>query len=157
MRSQREFPVVRRHLALAVTCLAASLVGCKSREEQARDEFSETVSCPASRVEVREVKGVTPFDVREKYNPARKPVPPADVASDPERLALWEAKQAKQRGASRTESSFGSDVFEATGCGETITYECWRKRKSVNNQPMVDCKELHRERAPSSSGDSASK
>ena len=137
----------RTRIAFLAALFVASLPGCKSREEQARDEFSEAVSCPASKVEVRELEGVTAYDVRQKHNPTPRPKPPAEVAADPERLAIWEEREEKQRRASQREPGFGSDVFEATGCGETITYECWRKTKSVNFEPMVDCSELHRDRS----------
>jgi hypothetical protein len=145
MPTRTTFPSSRSRCALLAALFAASLTGCKSREEQARDEFSEAVSCPASKIEVRELEGVTAHDVREKHNPTAKPKPPADVAADPERLAVWEEKQDKQRRASQREPGFGSDVFEAKGCGETITYECWRKNRSVNFEPLVDCRVIHRD------------
>jgi len=150
MKSRTTFPTSRSRHVLLAPLLAASLGGCKSQEEQARDEFSEEFSCPASRIEVRELEGVTPYDVRQKYNPTAKPQPPAEIAADPERLAIWEEKEEEKRRASQREPGFGSNVFEATGCGETITYECWRKKKSVNFEPMVDCRALHRERSKTS-------
>ena len=135
-------------LAIPAVLCATALLGCKSFEAEARERFSDAVSCPTSKVEVRELEGVSAHEVREKYDTTPKPTPPPEVAADPERLEVWEKKQAKLR-ADRTEPGFGSDVFEATGCGETITYECWRKKKSVNGQSSVDCTDIHRERTTS--------
>jgi len=135
----------RPRLALLAALTVASLVGCKSLEEQARDDFSEAVSCPTSKIKVRELEGVTAFDVREKHNPTPKPKPPAEIAADPERLAIWEAKEEKNRRASQREPGFGSDVFEVKGCGETITYECWRKNKWRGGESSVGCSQLHRD------------
>ena len=89
---------------------------------------------------------MAPSDVRERYHPKPTRLPPPEIAVDPERLAIWQQQEVQQRHTRQESGFFGSNVFEATGCGEKIIYECWRKRKSANFGPMVDCHALHRDR-----------
>ena len=144
MRSLCATLAPRPRLALIATLTVASLTGCKSREEQAREQFSNAVSCPASKVKVRELEGVTAQEIRDEHDTS-KPKPPPEVAADPERLEVWEENEAKQRRANAREPGFGSDVFEVKGCGETITYECWRKNKWRGGESSVGCSQLHRD------------
>ena len=95
------------------------LAGCKSKEQGAREHFSKDLTCPEDRVEVRERADVKASAWM------RVETPPADVAADPERLKMWQAKQDERR--SYEESS--DAIFEAKGCGAQKLYACHRHNK----------------------------
>ena len=80
-------------------CLFALASGCASYESTARSEFVHQATCPADRVTIA--------------HPAPEAAPP-EIASDPGRLAVWNA-DAERRAKSR---------FVATGCGQVRRYEC---------------------------------
>ena len=73
--------------------LAVALLGsaCKSKEQGAREEFSETYTCPLDRVEVRARPDVKKSDL------AKREDPPPDIEADPGRLQLWRSKRDEQR------------------------------------------------------------
>jgi hypothetical protein len=98
-----------RVLATATALLAG--VGCApvlreaGAEEQARRQFSEEAFCPERRV------------VAERAIPV--PAAPLAIASDPERLAMW------QRTYSRRARGDPRQTIVLSGCGEQATYACW--------------------------------
>jgi len=85
-----------------------ALAACRpSWAESAGAKFAEDISCPARRVTV-----ATRF-----YQPPHVDPPPY-ITSDPERLAMWQAKEdALER---------PRPYFVASGCGEEHTYYCER-------------------------------
>ena len=102
----------RKALALTGHFVAVvALAGCSGAShvsaaaEQAGRDFSKEVYCPLGRVSA--------VDTQEM------PAPSAEVANDPERLAMWEAA-ARRRAA--------TDLRHAVavrGCGERMDYVCW--------------------------------
>jgi hypothetical protein len=108
---------------LSIMLLAAStLIGCKSKESGAREAFSKEFTCPADRVEVRERPDVKMSMLRETSKP------PADVAADPGRLAMWNAEQEK----SRTNADGLCEMFEARGCNQQTLMCCSRPPKHAD-------------------------
>ncbi len=105
-------------LAIAVVTIA----GCRSKEQGAREHFSKDVTCPEDRVEVKARTDLHPSDWLEKRTP------PADIASDPGRLSMWQAQQADLRSRADTQD----DIFEASGCGTQKLYACHRHNKDLN-------------------------
>lgn len=94
-------------LVLPVT-LAVS--GCiTSRMTGARAQFVAEMTCPADRVAVRPMPVLAPADP-----------PPLEVAADPDRAAMWRAKDAERRAAKEKET-----YYEATGCGQSRIYHCY--------------------------------
>jgi hypothetical protein len=97
----------------AVVCLAAA--GCWSPSDEVREDFSRELSCPKGSIQVRTRADVDAYDLT---HDSRKP--PADVAANPQRLAVWQSNQERDREYSR--SHYG--VLEAKGCGSESLYEC---------------------------------
>jgi hypothetical protein len=102
------------------------LGACGTLEGTARTKFAESKSCPEDRITIRE----TQVPVGEPPRP-----PPADVAADPARLAVWNETQ--QRNAEETPVR---TVYVAEGCGTLQRYTCWRPRR--NSSHGLQCAEL---------------
>ena len=102
--------------AALVLLLGMGVTGCKSLAKGATEEFAADFTCPADRVEVRPRTDIQPNDLRRQKPPA----PPADVAADPERLALFLEQQKKKADAANRLC----EVFEARGCGNQVLYCC---------------------------------
>jgi hypothetical protein len=80
----------------------APIAGCGGPPaESARREFARLKSCPEDQI---------------KVTPQAAPPPPADIASDPARVAVWKQNQPEER------------YFLAEGCGTTFSFACWRGR-----------------------------
>ncbi len=86
---------MKRLLAL----LPIFVLACASLESNARSEFARQNSCPDDRVTVG-------------HAPPRQP--PADVAADPGRLAMWNDNEAKR----------AEHYYVASGCGHESLYLC---------------------------------
>jgi hypothetical protein len=96
----------RRHL-VSMVAVAAS-VGCAVgvNESNARDAFKQLYACPVDRVTVADLP---------------PPTPPADVASDPERLRIWHSQ------------NDGHRLFRVEGCGHVDErMECWAGERSFH-------------------------
>jgi hypothetical protein len=108
--------------------LAVALLGsaCKSKEQGAREEFSETYTCPLDRVEVRARPDVKKSDL------AKREDPPPNIEADPGRLQLWQSKRDEQR----KRDDDGCEMFEARGCGKQTLLCCSRPAK---RQDRVNC------------------
>lgn len=98
------------HLRLLVLGLLAFLFACKPLKSGAREQFSKQHACPESRVEVRPRGDLRVWDVLVGVTPQ----PPPDVASDPERIALFRANQQDQN--DRMQSS--CELYEVRGCSQ---------------------------------------
>jgi len=86
------------------------LSGCGPRPgpstvDQARLEFSRSAFCPMPRVSA----GRT----------IELPHPPAPIASDPERLAMWRATWEREA------MEEPRQTIAVSGCGERAEYACW--------------------------------
>lgn len=91
------------------------VLGCESMRGTVRSAFSNTYSCPRSAIVITprpDVKAHTVIDPPSE--------PPADVASDPARLRLWNER--RQRHYAQLDSD--DDVFDASGCGHEDRYAC---------------------------------
>lgn len=84
--------------------------GCgTSRATGARAQFAQDQSCPKDRITV----GARPLLAADSE-------PPAAIAADPQRLAMWRAKDAERH---RNEES--KTYYLATGCGQSRIYDCY--------------------------------
>jgi len=86
-------------MRLWIFALVAASTACASYRSTSRDAFVQDATCPANRVTITE---------------APPEPPPADIANDPGRVAIWNDKAA-QKAATK---------FIARGCGQEIHYTC---------------------------------
>jgi hypothetical protein len=105
-----------------VLAVAMSQMACEAFSDGARRTFSEGFTCPRDRVEVRARPDLFPSAWLKARRPSR------EIASDAERLKMWQAEQDKQ--VAYKDGRYR--VFEARGCGQQSLYECARARKSFN-------------------------
>jgi hypothetical protein len=85
-------------------CLCLLLAACApAYSTTASTTFASTYSCPAERQTV-----------------TRQP-PPADIASDPDRLEMW---------------TKNNHTYDVTGCGHTAALECYNDPRNAN---VADC------------------
>jgi len=100
----------------ALLLVSLLLASCATYEGTARSAFVHDASCPADRVTVAR---------------AQLPAPPADVAADPARLALWK-DDAEKRAEHR---------IVVTGCGQERRYDCDRQSASdgTSTATWVEC------------------
>jgi hypothetical protein len=128
MKKKRESTTSRRGKVVAALTLTSFIAvpaiillvtapGCTSVEDGAKDEFSETYTCPPERVEVRKRSDLKATDV-EGHSAAGQP--PAEIAADPGRLQMW---QKEQREKDDNENSYHT-VVEARGCDHQVLYTC---------------------------------
>jgi hypothetical protein len=107
------------------------LVACQSLASGAKEQFSKDYSCPLDRIESRDRRDLHPSSF--SY-PLPMPKPPADVAADPARLALW----TKNHTHDPTLYDGDNDIEEARGCGKQAFYQCHnRKFMSCMGVPTV--------------------
>jgi hypothetical protein len=109
---------------LAIVGALAAAIGlsaCKSKEQGAKEHFSQDATCPEDRVEVRARTDLKPS----MWLP--KETPPASIAADPGRLAMWQ--DARDQRLASTDSR--DDIFEARGCGQQKVYACHRHNKDL--------------------------
>jgi hypothetical protein len=104
-------------IAVPAIILLATAPGCTSVEDGAKDEFSETYTCPPQRVEVRKRTDLKATDVEGSFAANQ---PPAEVAADPGRLQMW---QKEQREKDDNENGYHT-VVEARGCDHQVLYTC---------------------------------
>ncbi len=118
-------------LTIAAFATALGATGC-SKVGTARSDFAHEFSCPEDRVTVHERTGPPP--------PIPTPAPPADVAADPQRLAMWKADTDKRIAAAMKEAS-AQDVYVAEGCGHTASYTCyvWSPGENESGATHVMC------------------
>jgi hypothetical protein len=105
--------------ALAISPL---LVACApDLASVARSTFERAQSCPVSRVEVIARPDLSWVQVLDAD--ATPATPSAEVAADPERLAIWRREQDELR-ARRARSYAEDRVYEVRGCGHHALYGC---------------------------------
>jgi hypothetical protein len=87
-------------------CLCLLLAACApAYTTTATKTFTSTYSCPAERQTIT------------------REAPPADIAKDPERAAVWNDEH---------------HIFDVSGCGHTAAFECYVSGGEATN-PWVDC------------------
>lgn len=106
-------------------CLAT--VGCTFTSDMARDQFSRRFSCPDERLGLKSV----PVRPEELLDPGE---PPADVAADAGRLAVW---QANRIGDMQFYEHLSA--IEVRGCGHRVTYLCWDERNAAHETIDTFC------------------
>ena len=100
----------KSHMRLPSRIVAFSVstvfcLGCAaSLPDAARSAFSENFTCPPDRIKVTEV-------------PPQYPPPSPDIASDPERLRMWQ-----EGTVNKVEKTFR--WFNVEGCGAKTLYGC---------------------------------
>lgn len=82
---------------------------CTALPKQTLEEFSEQYSCPVDSITSKERPDVQAAQFESPRTP------PADVAADPARLAVWQSNQPKP---------WSVDFFELTGCGHHVLWGC---------------------------------
>jgi hypothetical protein len=107
------------------------LAACKSGAmDSAKEKFSQKYSCPEDSVEARVREDVTPTQLHNK----KKDVPPAEVAADPKRLALWQKQQ-----SDREARDDNDHVVEARGCRHQEIYSCGYASQHANTSSPWLC------------------
>jgi hypothetical protein len=109
----------------AAVAALLSLSACQSLGDGAKEQFSKDFSCPTERVLTRDRNDLHPSSFT---SPSPMPKPPADVAADPARLAVW---QQNHRQDPTAYDSY-SDIEEARGCDRQAFYECHHPQKHAN-------------------------
>ena len=112
----------RALVCFGVLGAAAAGTACTSYETAARESFSQSNSCPIAGVTAKERPDLSAFDLI--FGPPSKP--PADVAADPARLALFQKKHDDTKKA-WDRSTY---PYEVAGCNEKLFYTCSRGGKS---------------------------
>jgi hypothetical protein len=110
---------MKRALGAATACLAIS--SCQGLSDGAKESFSTEHTCPVDRVEAR----ARPDLQHSSFSTAERP--PADIAADPGRLAMWQAREEKTRTA--WDSTY--EIYEARGCGKQAFYGCQHRPKHI--------------------------
>jgi hypothetical protein len=117
MRLWYDKKMYRPKLSLFIFSLALlGSLSCKSLKDGAKENFSKAFSCPEDRVEVRERKDLSPYEVMS----GPRPEAPAEIQSDPGRLELWQKKEKET--STNVDNRF--DVFEVRGCEKQVLYYC---------------------------------
>jgi hypothetical protein len=109
-----------------------ALCGCQSVTDGAKQQFSEDHTCPLERIEVRARPELKPSQFR-------SPSAPAEVAADPARLRLWQAKQAE---LAENVDSWG-EIVEVRGCGVQLFYSCGHPTRSSDGRRWMCSAEAH--------------
>ncbi|HEY6462597.1 MAG TPA: hypothetical protein VIY73_20655 [Polyangiaceae bacterium] len=97
--------------------LLLALGACKSGAmDGAKETFAAKYTCPEGRIEARVREDVTETQLANR----KKQTPPAEVAADPGRLALWQKQEAEKE----KRANAGQVIVEARGCGHEVIYSC---------------------------------
>jgi hypothetical protein len=120
---------IRVTLALGLICFCA----CADTKKGAADEFSKDFSCPADKITVKPRDDLKIHDIT--FGP--RPAPPSDVAKDPQRLAIWNAKEQKN------EDSWNNsgNVYEVSGCDHDLVYTCSQAQTHASTSSGIICSE----------------
>lgn len=103
-------------LSLLFVCVA-----CNNFEGKSKETFSTKFSCPKDRITSKARPDLRAYDLI--FGPQTKEEPPAEVKSDPGRLAVWEEKQ-QQTLKSQDSWNSSSAIFEVSGCEQEAIYVC---------------------------------
>ena len=113
MPRRRTVDVVAVLLTLAT---AMAVTGCTADKEKiARETFAKDRSCPLEGVRATARPDLSSYDLT-----FGKRTPPPDAASDPQRLALWQADEARERAGWNEKIA----VYLLVGCKEAKYYRC---------------------------------
>lgn len=104
--------------------IALTPIGCSASLDDVKEQFSHEFTCPTERIEARARPELKPSMLE------RPASPPAEIAADPGRRAVWQAERDKHLAYID-----GDRVFEARGCGHQTLYTCHRNQ----NRGWVSC------------------
>lgn len=108
----------RRRFALGVAVVAVvAVTGCADYPKIACETFARDRSCPLEGVTAAARPDLSYYDLT-----WGKPKPPADIASDPARVSIWQAEEDRSRATSDSKMT----VYLLTGCKEKHYYSCGR-------------------------------
>jgi hypothetical protein len=82
---------------------------CTALRGETREAFSRQYSCPMASITIKDRQDVQAAQFEKPASP------PADVAGDPARLAVWKANQPQP---------WSVEFFELTGCGRHVLWGC---------------------------------
>lgn len=99
----------------AAACVVSLVAGCKRLKTGAVEHFAEEHACPEDRIEVEPREGLR----RSQFEGQREEAP-AEVRSDPQRLAMWQT----QRDESDERLDAACDIFAVRGCGHEAILCC---------------------------------
>jgi len=102
--------------SILIFALLTSLTCSCSREKEALITFSEKHSCPEDKIQVTPASGES---YAKRYAAAYPQVPPAEIASDPARVAVWK----KNHGADY-EWANAYEIFNVKGCKNAEELAC---------------------------------
>lgn len=105
------------------------LLGCTSVEDGAKENYAQAYSCPMERVEIRKRPDIRPSQV----SIGGPPKPPADVAADPGRLAVWQRDE-NERAAKLDDYE---TVYELRGCDHQVLWVCARATSHVGGNGIA--------------------
>ena len=114
---------------LVALFVATASLGCEALGDCARDDFAAEFSCPMNRVEVRprsDIDGYTAVH-------GKPPAPPAEIAKDPARRAVWQKEQDERRSY-----NYGT-VYEVRGCTHGKLYTCSRSTGASRSSTSSLC------------------
>jgi hypothetical protein len=114
------------HRWLPVAWTMFLLAGCATLghadpEDEVRRQFARDNFCPLSRVTVKPTVEMVGS-------------PPPDVASDPDRLAMWQRAMLEQ-----VNHEGDRQLFSASGCGDLANYACWDYQQDEQRGGLVVC------------------
>jgi hypothetical protein len=113
---------VKRWHGLVLLGSLVGLAGC-NQQRSAEEAFSKDRSCPVDKVAATPRPSLSIYDLTFGKVAGE---PPKDIAQDPERRALWQAKQDESK---RVWDKTGT-LYEVAGCGEKKYYVCGRARRA---------------------------
>jgi hypothetical protein len=134
---------MRMLLSIVLLSLVATacLGGCRreSASTGAKQDFARRYSCPEDRVTVRERKDVDPAVL---LAPPATESPPAEVKSDPGRLAKWEADRKAKRAETEAGYRRSFTIFEASGCDHAALLACtYATLAGTEGATTLECRE----------------
>jgi hypothetical protein len=125
--------------------LVVVVAGCTTSDpELAASSFARANYCPRTRLRAWAVPGLAIEPVTQARVPEwNEPGEPPDIASDPERAALWRADRDAAYRAWWTQRERArvvdrEPVFEVTGCDAAQLYACSHHRYSSSCRPLAD-------------------
>jgi hypothetical protein len=117
---------------------ALSLAACGQLSKGASRYFVDKYSCPAEKVTVAEKRDARPSEIFAAD--WRAATPPAEVASDPQRLAQWQTKETERRKSWEAWMN-RAQLFEVSGCGHRLVLACRKPGQGSTSGTTANCKE----------------
>lgn len=119
-----------RAIVAGAVVLFVVAAGCGGYEGSARTQFATSTSCAPEKITVTKKAG----------DPLPPSAPPADVAGDPGKLAIWKRDDQERREAA------AQPVYVVDGCGQEKRYTCAQDKKHTTE---LVCTELAAGAGPS--------